>query len=96
LKAGTKCHGYVTDCKGHVLFDRGVKDCSNSCTVSKRDNIPDAPFCSHMIVDNNGKHHDVTIKSETDACFKVSGDGTNWEYNKIRCPKKVPKLCSDV
>ncbi|CAG8609088.1 5029_t:CDS:2, partial [Paraglomus brasilianum] len=75
LKAGTKCHGYVTDCKGNVLFDRGLKDCSKFCTVSKRDNIPNAPFCSHMIVvDSNGKYYDQTIKSETDACFKVSGD----------------------
>jgi len=49
-----------------------------------------------IVVDSNGKYYDQTIKSETDACFKVSGDGSNWKYKKIRCPRKAPKLCGDI
>src|SRR3989337_4386158 len=97
LEKGTQCHGYVTDCDGHVLFDRGVKDCSGTCTVLERDNIPsDGPYCPHMIVhDKNGDGHDVTLKADEDACFTVSGSLSKWTFKKTRCPKKFPKFCKD-
>ncbi len=96
LEAGTNCHGYVTDCQGHVLFDRGVKDCSGTCLVSQRDNIPsDGPYCAHMIVHGNNGHVEETIKVDENACFRVDGKVSKWTFKKIRCTKKLPNPCGD-
>src|SRR5436305_13963057 len=87
LKEGTTCHGYVIDCKSHVLFDKGMQDCSGTCLVSQRDDIPNGvPYCPHMIVGGEGNRPPIKIKG--DSCFKVDGEPSKWTYKKIRCPDK--------
>ena len=99
MKAGTQCRGYVTDCKGHVLFDKGVRDCTGFCLVSKRDNIPDGhPYCPHMaVVDEDGKgHSDKSLKAESDGCFEINGNPSKWTFKKVSCPEDLPDSCGKV
>ena len=60
-------------------------------------NSSDGPYCPYMIVhDKNGDGHDVTLKTDEDACFTVSGSPSKWTFKKTRCPKKFPKFCKDT
>ncbi|CAG8595012.1 12348_t:CDS:2 [Racocetra persica] len=92
------CHGYVTDCKGHTLFDRGIKYCTGRCLVSKRDNIQNKnPYCPHMVVRmKNRTNEDQTIsKVNKNGCFEVSGNTTSYKFAEIKCPEKLPGDCRD-
>ncbi|CAG8846989.1 46100_t:CDS:1, partial [Gigaspora margarita] len=82
----------------HVLFERRMKDCSSTCLVSKRDNIPaNASYCPHMVVHGkDGKKSRKPIKNvNKSGCFEVSGNSTNFKFREIKCPKKIPELCND-
>ncbi|CAG8621521.1 6719_t:CDS:2 [Dentiscutata erythropus] len=98
LKKGTDCHGYVTDCKSNVMFDRGMKNCSGTCMVSERHNIPsEHSYCPHMsILGKDNKIRDKSVENvNKSGCFKVSGDSINFKLKEIDCPEKLPELCSD-
>ncbi|CAG8776650.1 21606_t:CDS:2 [Cetraspora pellucida] len=93
------CHGYITNCKGDTMFDRGVKYCTGRCLVSKRDNIPNKdPYCPHMVVRmKDGTDKDQTIsRVNKSGCFEVSGDRTRYKFAEIECPKTLPKPCRNV
>ncbi|CAG8706068.1 15145_t:CDS:2, partial [Dentiscutata heterogama] len=99
LEAGTTCHGYVTDCKGTKIFDRGTLDCTGTCMVSQRDNIPgNQPYCPHMVVHTvNGKKVNLSIKKVNESsCFEVGGKSDSISFAKTECPADLPKSCSDL
>ncbi|CAI2181761.1 7518_t:CDS:2, partial [Funneliformis geosporum] len=83
LEEGTTCHAYITDCKGHVLFNKSPMDCSGSCLVTKRDNVPDGPYCPHMILhQNSGPGLEKHLKLEGNHCAHVDGNNSTWTYKE--------------
>ncbi|KAF0506043.1 hypothetical protein F8M41_019215 [Gigaspora margarita] len=98
LKNGTNCHGYVTNCRKRVMFDRGMRDCSGTCLVSERHNIPsNHSYCPHMsILGTDNKVREAFIDNVTESgCYKVSGNSDKFTLKEIKCPKKLPKLCGE-
>ncbi|CAG8793651.1 16712_t:CDS:1 [Gigaspora margarita] len=98
LIEGTKCHAFVSDCKGNVLFERRMKDCSSTCLVMERDDIPsNASYCPSMVV--HGKNGDKRQKAvnnvDKSGCFEVSGNIISFSFKEIECPKELPKICDD-
>ncbi|CAG8835612.1 42617_t:CDS:2, partial [Gigaspora margarita] len=98
LKKGTKCHAFVSDCKGNVLFQRRMKDCSSTCLVMKRNDIPaNASYCPSMVVHGkDGNKGQKAVKNvDKSGCFKVSGNATHFGFREMNCPKKLPEICDD-
>ncbi|CAG8480462.1 3867_t:CDS:2 [Dentiscutata erythropus] len=95
LEKGTICHGYVTNCKGKVIFDKGTQDCSGNCTVSQRNNIPgNQPYCPHMVVHSvKGTKANLSInRVNQSACFEVKETSPEkFDFAQTKdCPNPVP------
>ncbi|KAF0520248.1 hypothetical protein F8M41_016439 [Gigaspora margarita] len=103
LKNGTHCHSFVTNCRGQVIFDRGIQDCGGHCLVSGRSDMPNNQlYCVHMSIlstdDRIYDKHDYAVAEHGNPdCFKVTGNSDRFAFFKqTPCPTNPPKRnCSN-